>query len=654
MSTDIIPFDEAQLRKKCENLLYVGIRYLADGAGQGYLRPEDRDDFAKAAWRLRTGRNLTQAEERAAWRRLRKYEEVLDGAGIPFEKIPEPSWPCEAVRLIEMVEDNALLFHTPERQAFAVVPVAGHLETLPLRGSRFGLWLRSRFRAEVGKTPSNQAVADALHDIEATAIFSRPEEPVFVRLAAHKGSIYLDLGNEDWEAVEITADGWRIVPRPPVNFRRPRGMAPLPRPERSGSVDELRRFVNVLDEQAWVLLVGWLVAALRPRGPYPVATFTGEQGSAKTTTARVLRALIDPCIAAVRTTPRNERDLAIAANNTHVLAFDNLSGLPDWLSDALARVATGGGYATRELYTNSDEAIFDFVRPIILNGIEDVISRQDLLDRAILFNLPPIPEDRRRPEETFWREFEEARPRILGGLLDAVAEGLRNIESVKLDKLPRMADFARWVVACEPALPWKPGAFMEAYAGNRAEAVDLALESDLVASAIRELLTERDEWSGTATELLENLGEYTTEQQRKSRAWPKTARGLAGRVRRAATFLRTVGIDVQSTPTRARQRIITLRWSMQATSPASPTSPPGAQAQLDAALDADASGDVAGDVVGATSPRTSPTAPLPRPSIEADLTCIGDVGDVGDVHSESYLEGPAEEEAAEDDGEEVF
>lgn len=638
MSTDIIPFDEAQLRKKCENLLYVGIRYLADGPGQEHLRPEDRNDFQKAAWRLRTGRDLTQAEERAAWRRLRKYANVLDAAGIPFVKIPEPPWPCEAVRLIEIAEDETLLFHDPARTAYAIFGRDdGHLECHPVRGRDFRLWLQGRFRTETGKTPSNQAMTDALASIEGTCLFSRPEQPVYVRLAEHKGNVYLDLANAAWEAVEISPAGWRIITAPSVNFRRPRGMAPLPRPERGGSIDELRRFVNVPDEQAWVLLVAWLVAALRPRGPYPVATFTGEQGSAKTTTARVLRTLIDPCIAAVRTTPRDERDLAIAANNAHVLAFDNLSGLPNWLSDALARVATGGGFATRELYTNSDEAIFDFMRPIILNGIEDVISRQDLLDRAILFNLPPIPEDQRRPEHEFWREFEEARPRILGALLDAVAEGLRNIEAIKLERLPRMADFAKWVVACEPALPWPPGAFMEAYTGNRAEAVDLALESDLVASAIRDLLVGREAWSGTATDLLEALEEHVPERQRGTRAWPKTARTLAGRVRRAATFLRTVGVEVEfSREGRSRTRTIALRRSIEntvrtvrETMNSLLEASPGADANAD---DQDATGDFA----------SAPSSAL-NPSSEA----IADDGDAVDDDSHPLSDEP-------DDAEEVF
>ncbi len=351
---------------------------------------------------------------------------------------------------------------------------------------------------------------------------------------------------------------------------------------------------------------------------------------------------MDPATAPVRTTPRDERDLMIAATNAWVLAFDNLSTIPAWLSDALSRIATGGGFATRALYSDSDEVIFAATRPLALNGIDEVVSRHDLLDRALILNLPPIPEERRRPEETFWREFEDARPRILGALLDAVAEGLKNVNHVKLDRLPRMADFARWVVACEPALPWEPGAFMGAYAANRAEAVDLALESDLVASAIRELLTGREVWSGTATELLEALEEYTTDRQRNGRTWPRSARGLAGRVRRAATFLRTAGIDVEFTPTRAKQRIITLRQRMQTTPPTPPTPPKATQAQLNPVFEDGGVGGGVGGVDVSTPPPTPPILPTQKPSVEAGSACVGGVGGVGGVLSHSYLDGAAE------------
>lgn len=454
---------------------------------------------------------------------------------------------------------EAQLFHTRDGDTYATFQVDGHKETWPLRSKGFKRWLLRRFYQQEGK-PGGQAIEDALQTLESKAHFDSPEFPVYSRVAEKGGNIYLDLTDENWQAVEITPTGWRVVADPPVKFRRARGMAPLPTPVKGGSVDELRAFVNVPDEDSWRLLVAWLVMAFRPTGPYPILILQGEQGSAKSTTARVLRALVDPSTAPLRTTPREERDLMIAANNAWVLAFDNLSGISPWLSDALCRLATGGGFATRELYTNDEEVIFDAMRPVVINGIDELTSRQDLLDRAIILNLPAIPEEKREDEASFWRVFEVARPRILGALLDAVAAGLKNFDAVKLDRLPRMADFAKWATACEEALPWEAGGFMAAYAGNREDAIELALEADVVAVAVKALLEKEGTWEGTASELLPALGRYTLEQTQKTKAWPKSARALANRLRRAATFLRQTGVEVEfcREESRERRRLIRL------------------------------------------------------------------------------------------------
>src|SRR5262249_12858814 len=148
---------------------------------------------------------------------------------------------------------------------------------------------------------------------------------------------------------------------------------------------------------------------------------------------------------------REERELMIAANNGHLLVFDNLSGLPAWLSDALCRLASGGSFAVRQLYSNDEEVLFQAARPVLLNSIEDIVGRPALADRAIFLTLPPIPEGQRRPEATLWREFDTARPRILGALLDGMAHGLGNLHRVYLDRLPRMSDFVVWATACETA-----------------------------------------------------------------------------------------------------------------------------------------------------------------------------------------------------------
>jgi hypothetical protein len=232
-----------------------------------------------------------------------------------------------------------------------------------------------QFFEETGGAPSSEALQSALNVIEAKAHFDGPEHPVFIRVGGLDGRLYLDLGGETWQAVEIDATGWRAIANPPMRFRRAAGMQALPLPVPGGSVETLRSFLNVKTDADFVLVVAWALACLRDRGPYPVIVLSGEQGSAKSTFSAILRALLDPNTAPLRVLPREDRDLFIAASNGHVLVFDNVSGLPAWISDTLCRLATGGGFAVRQLYTDQDEVLFDATRPVILNGIEDIVTR---------------------------------------------------------------------------------------------------------------------------------------------------------------------------------------------------------------------------------------------------------------------------------------
>ena len=392
--------------------------------------------------------------------------------------------------------------------------------------------------------------------IEARAHFDAVQADVHIRVAGYGGKLYLDLADEAWRAVEIDADGWRIIDEPPVRFRRAAGMQPLPEPLRGGSIDELRAFLNVSSEQDFVLVVAWALAVLRDKGPYPVIVLSGEQGSAKSTFEAAMRALLDPNSAPLRALPREDRDLFIAATNSHVLTFDNVSRLPAWISDTLCRLATGGGFAVRQLYTDQDEVLFDAARPVMLNGIEDIVTRPDLADRAIFLTLEPISEERRKPEKKLWMAFDKASPQILGALLEAVSLGLRRLPDTKLERLPRMADFALWATACEAAL-WPAGTFQAAYAGNLNEAVDSVIEADPVGSAIRSMMAKRTVWTGTASDLLGALDSEVGEKMAKAKTWPATPRALSGRLRRAATFLRKVGIDIEfDRAGRARTRTI--------------------------------------------------------------------------------------------------
>jgi len=445
--------------------------------------------------------------------------------------------------LIELATNGATLFHSPDSTPFADIQVNGHRETFPIRSKGFKRWLARRFFETQNGAPSSEAMSSALNVIEAKAYFDGSEIEVCVRIGVHDGSIYLDLGDSSWSAVEVDASGWRIVKTPPVRFRRSSGMQSLPRPKQGGTIETLRDFLNVRGSDDITLAVSWLLAAFRDCGPYPVLVLSGEQGAAKSTFSAILRSLIDPNTAPLRALPREDRDLFIAANNGRVLAFDNCSGLQPWISDTLCRLATGGGFSVRQLYSDQDEILFDAQRPIILNGITDIVTRPDLADRAIFLSLEAIPEAKRKAEKELWADFNAERPLILGALLDAIAVGLTMLPHTRLAKLPRMADFALWATACESAYT-DEGTFSAAYDANRSEAIDSVIEGDTVGSAIRDLMDELAEWEGTAAELLTALEDKADDRTRNSKQWPKSARSLSGQLRRAATFLRQKDIDI--------------------------------------------------------------------------------------------------------------
>jgi hypothetical protein len=463
--------------------------------------------------------------------------------------------------MIRHAKRESELFHTPDGETWADINIRGHRETWLLRSKGFKRWLVMYFREMEGATPSKEVLNLAIDTLDAIAAIEGDERQVYLRTAAElDGIVYVDLCDKEWRAIEISAGGgWRIIDRPPLRFRRSPAMLPLPEPKRGGSINLLRPYLNVRNDSDFVLVVAWLLAALRPRGPYPVLALSGEHGAAKSTFAKMMRALVDPNELPIRRPPKEERDLFIAANGAHMLALDNLSEIPAWLSDALCTLATEGAFSTRRLYTDAEEQLFRAQRPVVTNGITTVVTRPDLADRALFLALGVIDEERRRDESELWRTFENDRAKILGALLDAVAVGLRRLPEIKLDRKPRMADFAVWIAACETAL-WPAGTFAHAYAANRASAVEETLEHDPVASAVRILTQNSEEWAGVTKRLLAKLGEIVGEQTVKSREWPRSEKGLTTRLKHLATFLRRAGITVTWAEHRTNQgRVVTIR-----------------------------------------------------------------------------------------------
>ena len=458
---------------------------------------------------------------------------------------PEPTGQTPAASqsaLILQVSQDADLFQTPEGKPYATVKLKGRSETYAVRSTQFRNFLNHQCYRQSGKSAGSQALLDAISTLEGKAMFDGVSREVYCRVAPHDGNIYLDLANENRDIVVVSADGWRIERDVAVRFRRPKGMLGLPAPVRGGHlVADLEPFVNA-DPNDLVLIVSWLLGTMQPGGAYPVLQIKGEQGSAKSTVSKLLRKIIDPNTAPARARPKDERDLAISLTNSHLGCFDNLSDMPDWFSDALCRVSTGQAFATRTLQTDEDESIFAVKRPVVLNGIENVATRGDLIDRSIMINLPRITPEKRITEMEFWSRFDNEHPRILGGLLDASVAALARLGDVHTAALPRMSDFARWIIAAEPYMCWPAGTFLRAYNENKVQAGFGVIEASPVASALLRFVSS--EWKGSATALLSELEAIATDLEKRQANWPKSPHAMGGAISRLAPTLRDAGIQV--------------------------------------------------------------------------------------------------------------
>jgi hypothetical protein len=261
----------------------------------------------------------------------------------------------------------------------------------------------------------------------------------------------------------------------------------------------------------------------------------------------MLRKMVDPNAADLRAMPRNEDDLLIAALNGRVVALDNVSFVENDMADALCRVATGAGFGKRTLYSDLGETIVSVARPILLNGIPSLLARGDLADRSIAVTMPPIPDEKRRPESAVWAEFEAAAPGILALLLDGLVTAIKRLPTLKLDCLPRMADFARLACAAAPAFGWTEADMLRAMDVNRKASVETVVESDPVAGAVRAILSDVPAgWEGTASQLLDAVNNRVSAEVKNERGWPRDAARISTRLKRVTPALRRVGVEVET------------------------------------------------------------------------------------------------------------
>lgn len=484
--------------------------------------------------------------------------------------------PPQRDRVIDaVVKSGAMFWKDPDGMAYVTMPREGRTERYRVRAAAFKSVVRAIYAeafprvsddgAEMPGSISDKAMTEALPSLEAM-VHRRGTEtrtPALRSLEAD-GALWIDLGRPDWSLVKVTRQGWQVVTAADVPLIRADAMRALPLPDRAAArsgLEALRRLLNLGQDQQddFKLVVSWLLGCLWPRGPYPILAIDGEQGSGKSTASRHLRSLVDPNKAALRAPPRSEGDLIVAANAGRVVAIDNVSYIDPEMADVICRLATGGGLSKRRLYTDEDEHLIEVCRPILLNGINSVLSRGDVADRALVVGLRRIADGRRRLEAEIDREFEQAAPGILAALLNGLVEALHYDRGVE-GELPRMADFAAMACRAAPAFGWKPEDVLGAINRNREAANIAVVEGDPISEALRHVVAEHgvkrpegSTWTGTATELLEHINRAVADDVRRERGWPKDATRLSARLKRIAPALRRCGVEVTLPETGGRE-----------------------------------------------------------------------------------------------------
>lgn len=449
----------------------------------------------------------------------------------------------QASALVAFVVERAILFHDSNSDVY--VQDRDTKETRRLEGRSFRDWLVAHFYDLTQKAPRDQAVREALSTLAGLGRYRGECLSVHVRVAKCDGAYFVDLADPgNSKALRIDAGRWEIVTDPPVRFVRPEAQRPLPAPERGGDLSMLWGLINVPDD-ARLLVIAWLAECLRPDTPFPLLELIGEQGSAKSTTQTILRRLIDPSACDLRASPKAVEDIFVSAGANWLVSYENISHLSTQMQDALCVLATGGGYAKRKLYTDADESVITVKRPVVLNGISAAVTAQDLIDRAVSVETPVIQE---RIETTHLeRTFVAEHGRLLGALLDVVAEALRRLPDVHLapEDRPRLTEFARLGMAIAEAMGRPAGDFLTEFNASRRESIARTIDASPVASALIEWFEKRGRQSTdiSVKTLFEDLGHV---KPAGTDAWPRTPKGFADALRRAAPALRQLGIDCHS------------------------------------------------------------------------------------------------------------
>lgn len=476
------------------------------------------------------------------------------------EMVPEQSeQPAATVSLTPVViaqsahEANVRFFQDQHGNVFAWVPVhAGgeeHFECLGIKSRTFLARLLELIKGRTALMPQLSTLKQAIEILQLEA-YRAPKEKLDNRRSAVDDDVFIDLGDENWSMIHVNRDGWQVTRQDEPRFFRPQHMKSLPEPQPDGNLDDLFTYVPTENDGDKLLLIAWLLEGMYARIPDPILLIVGQQGSAKTTRSLRLRSLLDPSSTPVLG-DLEMSNMFLTFQHHAVPCFENVSHFNRREADMFCRAVTGNGVERRKLYTDGDQVLYSFRRPIIINGIDTPSTRHDFLDRCVIYNCKRM--DEFIPLEELDRQFEAARPRLFGAMLDLLVKTLKVLNTTPPATKFRMADFARFGRAVAVALGKKPEDFDDAYQMNIQQQSFEVLEDAPMGRVLEKFATQyasKKPWAGTAEQLLARLREvaHVAGDQDGKSDLPKSARWLSSRLGELAPAMASRQVFIRKLP----------------------------------------------------------------------------------------------------------
>lgn len=281
-----------------------------------------------------------------------------------------------------------------------------------------------------------------------------------------KGKIAYFLGDDHWTTWLISPDGSKKGRSKTLKFlKMPLDEAQVEPKDDCDLLLIMAKYVNLVHDEL-VLFVVWLVQSFSRSSSHFAAVLSSSKGSGKSTSCKLIRALVDPTKSGVSLLPSSESDLKTLLGNSYMVAFDNTAALTNKVSNILCAAITGSKEAKRKLYTDCDQVILNLHNLVVINGIDIVPYKSDLAERSLLFELQPISKENRKTDAEFWSNFDEDRPLILGAIFRVLSKAMALMPEIKTSALHRMADANREFLAIALALGISKDEFQKILWGN--------------------------------------------------------------------------------------------------------------------------------------------------------------------------------------------